>query len=87
VTVTLRSFSISKTTVTVVRGRHAFRITNRTSIVHNWRIRRGTAGAILARSRNPGPNGTQRIAVTLSAGSYTMFWSLHFGMRTSFRAT
>jgi plastocyanin len=73
--------------VSVVHGRHTFRITNRASIVHNWRIRRGTAGVILARSRNLGPNGTQSIAATLSAGSYTMFCSIHAGMRTSFRAT
>jgi len=65
-----------------------FHITNHATITHNFRIRVGTAGTVLARSVNLGPGRSTNITVKLSARSYTIFCGIHPSlMHTSFRAT
>jgi hypothetical protein len=50
VNIGLRSFSISKSASSVRHGSITFHITNHATITHNFRIRVGTAGTVLARS-------------------------------------
>jgi cupredoxin-like protein len=88
VNIGLRSFSISKSVSSVPHGKVTFHITNRATIAHNFRIRVGTAGTVLARSVNLGPGRSTNITVKLSARSYTIFCGIHPTlMHTSFRAT
>ena len=54
VNIGLRSFSISKSASSVRHGSITFHITNHATITHNFRIRVGTAGTVLARSVNLG---------------------------------
>ena len=88
VTIGLRSFSISKSASSVRHGSITFHITNHATITHNFRIRVGTAGTVLARLVNLGPGRSTNITVKLSARSYTIFCGIHPSlMHTSFRAT
>ena len=88
VNIGLRSFSISKSASSVRHGSITFHITNHATITHNFRIRVGTAGTVLARSLNLGPGRSTNVTVKLSARSYTIFCGIHPSlMHTSFRAT
>ena len=88
VTIGLRSFAISKSVASVPHGMVTFHITNNATIAHNFRIRVGTTGKVLAKSMNLGAHRTATVTVKLSARSYTIFCGLHPRlMHTSFRAT
>jgi hypothetical protein len=88
VTIGLRSFSISKSVSSVPHGKITFHITNHATIAHNFRIRIGTAGKVLAKSMNLGAGRTATVTVKLSARRYTIFCGIHPTlMHTSFRAT
>jgi hypothetical protein len=88
VTIGLRSFAISKSVSSVPHGNVTFHITNHATIAHNFRIRIGTAGRVLARSVNLGAGRTTTVTVKLSARTYTIFCGIHPTlMHTSFRVT
>ena len=88
VNVGLRSFSISKSVSSVPHGKVTFHITNHAAITHNFRIRVGKTGVVLARSVNLGPGRSTNVTVKLSARRYTIFCGIHPTlMHTAFRAT
>lgn len=88
VTIGLRSFAISKSVSSVPHGKVTFHITNHATIPHNFRIRVGKTGTVLARSVNLGPGATTTVTVKLSARNYTIFCGIHPTlMHTAFRAT
>ena len=58
VSIGLRSFAISKSVSSVPHGTVTFHITNHATIAHNFRIRIGTAGKVLAKSMNLGAGRT-----------------------------
>ncbi|HSD01642.1 MAG TPA: cupredoxin domain-containing protein, partial [Gaiellales bacterium] len=77
VNVGLRSFSISKSVSSVPHGKVTFHITNHAAITHNFRIRVGKTGVVLARSVNLGPGRSTNVTVKLSARRYTIFCGIH----------
>ena len=88
VTIGLRSFAISKSVSSVPHGKVTFHITNHATIAHNFRIRIGTAGRVLAKSMNLGAGRTATVTVKLSARTYTIFCGIHRSlMHTSFHVT
>jgi Cupredoxin-like domain len=88
VNIGLRSFAISKSASSVRHGNVTFHITNHATIAHNFRIRIGTTGRVLAKSVNLGAGRSTNITVKLSARSYTIFCGIHpTMMHTSFRVT
>jgi hypothetical protein len=88
VTIGLHSYSISKSASSVPHGKVTFHITKHASITHNFRIRVGKTGGVLARSVNLGPGRSTTITVKLSARRYTIFCGIHPTlMHTAFRAT
>jgi Cupredoxin-like domain len=88
VNIGLRSFSISKSVSSAPHGKVTFHITNHATIAHNFRIRIGTTGRVLAKSVNLGAGRSTNVTVKLSARSYTIFCGIHPTlMHTSFRVT
>ena len=77
VTIGLKSFAISKSVGSVPHGTVTFKITNHATIAHNFRIRKGTAGAIVGKSMNLAGGKSATVKVTLAKGSYTIFCSIH----------
>lgn len=88
VSIGLHSFSISKSASSVPHGTVTFHIKNAATIVHNFRIRKGTAGAIVGKSPNLAGGKAATVTVTLAKGTYTIFCSIHPTlMHTTFKVT
>lgn len=78
VTIGLKSFSITHSASTVKHGKITFHVVNHASIAHNFHIRKGTNGAVLA-AHTPNLKGgkSANVSVTLAKGTYTVFCSIH----------
>ncbi len=73
----LHDFFITKSVNGGRHGTFTFVIRNRGAVTHNFRIRRGTAGTVLAKTTNIVPGDSRTKTLTLAAGTYTIFCNLH----------
>jgi hypothetical protein len=77
VKVGLHDFFITRRPKRGPHGSFTFNIHNRGAVTHNFRIRKGTSGRVIARTTNIAPGGSRTVTITLKAGRYTIFCSLH----------
>jgi plastocyanin len=77
VSVGLHDYYITRTPKSVPHGIVTFHIRNDGAVTHNFHIRHGTTGTVIAFTANLVPGATATKSLTLKAGTYTIYCSIH----------